>query len=197
MTKHKSKTLKRLNHWWLRYEYKHTTLAILAIWLFILLLDSALLAAIFSFAEDMGLLGGFVAGVLSVSFFTAAPAVVLLVGLATHAEPYWLALAWAVGSTLGDWLILRFYQEKVTSELRPLFKRLRMRQFVRLLRHRYTSWILFLFGAVIIATPLPDEVGLGLMGASRLRQRYIIFMCFMLNALGALAIILAARALQA
>lgn len=185
-----------LNRWWLRYEYKHATLAVLAIVLFILLLDSVVFTAIFTFLEDLGYVGGFIAGFLSVSFFTAAPAVVLMIDLATKVEPYWLALSIAVGSTIGDWLALKFYDDKVFTELRPLFKKFRVPALVRVMRHRFTSWILFLMGAFIIATPIPDEVGLSLMGISKFRKRYILFICFLLNTIGALTVILVARALS-
>lgn len=188
--------IKKLNNWWLRYEYKHATLAILAIVLFVLLLDSVVFTTIFAFLESLGYIGGFIAGFLSVSFFTAAPAVVLMVDLSTKLEPYWLALMIAFGSTVGDWLALKFYDEKVFQELRPLFKKMRMPSLIRVMRHRFTSWILFLAGAFIIATPIPDEIGLSLMGISKFRKRYILFICFLLNTVGALTLILVARALS-
>jgi len=192
----KKSLLKTLNRWWLRYEYKHSTLAVLVIILFVLLLDSVFLSNIFKFIESFGYLGGFIAGFLLVSFFTAAPAVVLIIELAPKHDPYLLALLIAVGSTIGDWIALKFYNEKVFAELKPLFKKFRVPGLVKLIRHKFTSWILFLIGAFIIATPIPDEVGLSLMGISKFKRRYIIFICFLLNTLGSLAIVLAARALQ-
>lgn len=190
----KKQKLKLLNGLWMRYEYKHTTLAVLAIWLFTLIVDSALVAAIFGVIEKTDYIGGFIAGVLSVSFFTAAPAIVLLLDLAQDHDPHWLALAWALGSTVGDWLVIKFYQERVFHELKPLFMKLGFGRLVRAMRHRYTSWILFLSGALIIASPLPDEAGLGLMGLSHLKRPYVIFICFLLNLLGALVVILALQA---
>lgn len=181
---------------WLRYEYKHTTLTLLTIASFILLLDSVVFVSIFGFLEGLGYAGGFIAGLLSVSFFTAAPAVVLMVDLSTQLEPYWLALIIAAGSTVGDWLALKFYDEKVFAELKPLFKRLGLSSIIRIMRNRFTSWILFLAGAFIIATPIPDEVGLSLMGISKIRKRYILFICFLLNMFGALTLILVTRALS-
>ncbi len=191
----KNKKLHLLNKWWLRYEYKHTTLAILGIWLFVLVIDSALIAAIFTFIEDLGYVGGFIAGILSISFVTAAPAVILLIDLAGKVDPHILALSWAIGSTVGDWLAVRFYQDGVFHELKPLFKRFRIKSLVRVMKHRFTSWILFLVGAVVIASPLPDEVGLGLMGLSHIKRPYVIFMCFLLNLVGALIVVLAIRAM--
>ncbi|HSE29869.1 MAG TPA: hypothetical protein VLA77_04770 [Candidatus Saccharimonadales bacterium] len=192
----KKPLLKKLNKWWLGYEYKHSTLAMLVIILFILLLDSVFLSSIFSYIESFGYLGGFIAGLLSVSFFTAAPAIVLMIDLSSKYEPYLLALVIATGSTAGDWIALKFYDEKVFAELRPLFKKFRVPSLVKVMRHRFTTWILFLIGAFIIATPIPDEVGLSLMGISRFKRRYILFICFLLNIIGVLAVILAARALR-
>lgn len=194
--RHRESSIHKLNRWWLRYEYKHTTAALIAVVLVVLFLDSVVLTAILVWLEGLGYVGGFIAGVLSVSFFTAAPAVVLMVGLAPQLEPYWLALVIGTGSTLGDWIALKFYDEKVFYELRPLFKKLCVPSLVRIMRHRFTSWILFLAGAFIIATPIPDEVGLSLMGISKFRRRYILFICFLLNTLGALTLILIARALH-
>lgn len=194
--RNKVKWLDRINKWWLNYSYKHTTLAILAITLFIFLIDSVVLTGFLTFIERLGLLGGFVAGVLSVSFFTAAPALVLIIDLATKHDPYLLALSVAIGSTFGDWIILKFYQEKIIEELQPLLRRLRVSALVRLLRRRYTAWILFLIGVFVIATPLPDEAGLSLIGITHFKRRYVIFICFLLNIVGILAIILAAKALN-
>jgi hypothetical protein len=192
----KKHILKRLNRLWLEYEYKHTTLAVLSIWLFILLVDSALIAAIFGFIEDLGYVGGLIAGALSISFVTAAPAVILLLDLSNKLDPHVLALCWAVGSTLGDWVTVRFYEDGVFKELQPILRRFKIKSVVRIMRHRFTSWILFLIGAVVVASPLPDEVGLGLMGMSKIKKPYIVFMCFLLNILGAMVVILAVRAIE-
>ncbi|HVI69321.1 MAG TPA: hypothetical protein VM581_02585, partial [Magnetospirillaceae bacterium] len=120
--------IKRLNKWWLAYEYKHTTLAILLLILFVLLVDSALLASIFRVFDDAGYISGIAAGLLSVSFFTAAPALLLVVELAQHLDPLLLALLVAIGSLLGDWLILLFFEERIFAELRPIFTKLRLPQ---------------------------------------------------------------------
>lgn len=52
-----------------------------------------------------------------------------------------------------------------------------------------------MLGAIIIATPFPDEIGISLMGLSHLKRPYIILMCFLLNVIGVLAIVLAVTAI--
>lgn len=200
MGKRKKQTLlHRLNRWWLRYEYKHTTFAVLGIVLFVSLLDSAFLAATFSFLEDFGYLGGLIAGVLSASFFTAVPAVVLVVDLATTTglDPLLLALTVGAGSAIGDMLLLLFFEERIFYELRPLFKKLRLSFLVQDKRRKRTSLPLLLSGAAIIVTPLPDEIGLGLLGISHFPKAFIFVICLALNTLGAALVIAAAQAIAA
>lgn len=187
--------LKKVNTWWLNYEYKHTTLAVLGLALFVLLVDSALFITVFRTLDSAGYVSGFIAGLFSVSFFTAAPALLLVIELAQHLDPLLLALLMALGSALGDWLILKFFEERIFTELRPLFIKWRLPRLKRRLDRPATRWILVLGGALFISTPLPDEIGLALMGISRYNRVKILIICFALNFAGAYAVIVAASAL--
>lgn len=187
--------LKKLNAWWLAYEYKHTTIAIIAIVLFVALIDSALFVSVFRLLDEAGYISGLVAGLLSVSFFTAAPALLLVVELAQHLNPWLLALLVAIGSVVGDWLILKFFEERIFTELRPIFTKLRLPQLKKRLNRPSTRWVLALTGALFISSPLPDEIGLALMGISRYNRFKILVICFVLNFIGAFVVINAANAL--
>lgn len=187
--------LKALNRTWLRYEYKHTTIAILGIVLFVFLFDSAFMASIFSFLKSQHYLGAFIAGIMAASFFTAAPALVLVLELAMlQLDPLWLAVLVGLGSAVGDLLLMLFFEERIFYELRPLFKRLKLKFLVRRPRRNSRgSSLLLLAGAFIIVSPLPDEIGLGLLGISRFPQIFIFVVCLALNTLGAALLILAVR----
>ena len=56
-------------------------------------------------------------------------------------------------------------------------------------------WFLMGVGALIIALPLPDEIGLVMMGLSRMKARHLIPISFVLNSLGIALVGLVARAL--
>src|SRR3990167_7131268 len=56
-------------------------------------------------------------------------------------------------------------------------------------------WVIPALGAVIIASPLPDELGLIMMGLSHIRTATFIVLSFMMNAAGIFAIATAAQAL--
>lgn len=194
MAKRKVKFAKRLKKLWHSYEYKHTTAVLVFIGLFVIFFDSVFITSAINSIIKLGYLGAFLSGVLSVTFITTAPAVVLMIDFANSGlEPYFLALVIAVGSTFGDYVILKLYQDHVIDELKPLLRKIKLGKLLTLLRHRYTSWVLFLVGAGLIATPLPDEIGLSLMGISHIKRRYILFICFLLNYVGTLAFILAVK----
>jgi len=76
-----------------------------------------------------------------------------------------------------------------------MFTKWRLPQLERRLEKPHTKWILVLAGAIFISSPLPDEIGLALMGISRYNRGKILTICFALNFAGAYAVILAANAL--
>jgi hypothetical protein len=71
----------------------------------------------------------------------------------------------------------------------PMRRRLRF-----LLHHRLLHWVLPITGAIIIASPLPDELGLALMGFSRMNIALFIPISYVMNFLGILGITLLGQA---
>lgn len=171
---------------WQRWEYKHTTVLIVSLLAFVAILDTALAATVLDSIAGLGYIGAFIAGLLFVSLFTAAPSVVLLVTLAASGlNPWLIALVAGLGSMTGDYIILRLVEDKLAYELKPIALRLGIPQAIKYLQGRAaTTWLVRLLGAVIIASPLPDEIGIGLLGASRLGKLQFLGLCYVLNAAG-------------
>lgn len=189
--KQKYKTLDR----WQRWEYKHTTFLIIALFVFILLLDTSFMAVIFEFVSRLGYLGVFLAGILFVSVFTAIPAVALLVGFSEF-NPIAVALVAGLGSMIGDYIILKFAEDKVAYELKPIAFRFGIPQTIAYMQGRKpTLGLVRLVGALIIASPLPDEIGVGLLGLGKLNKVSFLAICYALNAAGIFIIMLTAKAL--
>lgn len=185
----------KINDVWLRYEYKHTTVALLILILFIVFLDSALVAGILLILHDLGYLGGFLAGMLTVSTFTVAPGLVALTSLANELNIFVLAFVTALGMTFGDWLLIKFLEEKTFQELKPLLKKTGLLALGRLLRSkRQFRWFTVLVGAILVATPAPDEVGLTLMGIGSVKKTYLYALLLLINTFGVLLFLLAIRA---
>lgn len=192
MARKKKKQNGLLNDWWQRFEYKHTTLAIMSVTLFVLALDTAVVQAAIDYMEHLGYLGIFISGVMFVSFFTAAPSVVLLIHLTEFHPWFVVALVAGAGAALGDFIIFRFLDEKIGHELYPLAKKLHLTHFIDNLRKNKARLRTMLAGAFIIASPLPDEAGIALLGLSHISWVALLFVTFVLNTTGIALILLAA-----
>lgn len=180
---------------WQRWEYKHTTGLIVALAIFILLLDTSFMAVVFDKVSQLSYFGVFFAGLLFVSIFTAVPAVVLLLSFG-ELNPIAIALIAGLGSMIGDYLILKFAQDKVAYELKPVAFKFGIPQTIAYLQGRKpTLGLVRLVGALIIASPLPDEIGVGLLGLGKLNNVAFLATCYVLNAGGILIIVLSARAI--
>jgi membrane protein YqaA with SNARE-associated domain len=186
-----------LEHWWRRYMFKHTTLAIVVAGLFILAIDTALVQGLFRLVEYAGLFGIFVTGILFVSFITVAPATLILVNAATDYDLLALALVAGAGSIIGDWLILRFFEDKVGYELQPLAKKYGINPTIRRLRTKKFRPFAIAAALLILASPWPDEAGLGLLGLTKTPVIRILPLIFVVNSLGIYLLALAARNLAA
>lgn len=180
-----------LTRWWRRYEYKHTTLAISLIVGFVLLLDTALVQALLGYVEHMGIPGIVLAGLMFVSFFSATPAVILLLAFADNYNPLVIAFWAAIGSAIGDWIILKFFDERIAYELMPIARKFNLMRYIRQLRKKKARERSTLIGMFMIASPFPDEVGIAMLGLAHLPTISLLIITFLLNAAGILILILA------
>ncbi len=186
--------LKRLNKEWQQYEYKHTTITIIVMLLTLLFFNTTLSAVILEWFKTVGLIGGFIGGVMSVSMFTTAPALILIVELAQNVNPWLLTLVATVGSVIGDWLVILFLEDEVASEIRPLLRKYHIIPVIRRLQRTKARFIVTLMGTLAIMLPLPDEVGIALMDISHIRRRDLLLICFVLNGIGIYALVSISRA---
>ncbi len=178
-----------------RWRYKNTALLIASVTFFVYFLDSEFIQASLRGVGSLGYLGAFLSGIFFTSAFTVAPASVSLYALADTLNPYWVALLAGAGSVIGDYVILRILKDRLFTEIAPLAKRYGGSFLRTLFRTPYFAWALPFVGAAFIASPLPDEVGIGLMGLSRIKTWQFLAITFALNTLGIFLIVSVARLL--
>lgn len=140
-------------------------------------------------------LASFVAGLFFTSMFTTAPATVVLGELSLQSGIPLVALVGATGAVVSDSLLYLFVRERIAVDARMLATGPRLKLVVRALKHSRLRFVLPVIGALIIASPLPDELGMLLLGVSSVKSRSFLLISFGMNALGIVAIGLAARAL--
>lgn len=132
----------------------------------------------------MGYFGAFVAGFLFVSTFTVATGALILLVLAERLSAVEIGIIAGLGAVIGDLVIFRFIKDKLINELTPLYNGLGIGEIMKVLRTKYFSWTLPVLGALIIALPLPDEIGVSLMGIAKMKTYKFIIISFILNAIG-------------
>ena len=114
----------------------------------------------------------------------------MLLFLAEDLNPILLALIGAFGCVTGDLIIFRFIRsDSLNGEINDLFGKKRIRRILKLLHTPYFSWMLPILGAILIAAPGPDELGISLMGLSKLNMINFIFVSFCLNLISMSAIL--------
>lgn len=180
---------KKIKNKWIKFGYKHTLLAIIVTILTVLVIDTAAIAAILEWFQDLKYFGGFIGGFLLVMSLTAAPAAVLLLSVANNVDPLPLVLIAAAGSVIGDWLILKFIEDKIGHELRPLARKLDLHRRIKKLRKSRLRYLVTGFGAFMVMLPTPDELGLTLMGIGHLKRYKILIICYVLDAIGIYSLI--------
>lgn len=139
---------------------------------------------------NLGLLGAFVGGVLFVSTFTVSLGTVILVMLAETMPIFLIAIIGGIGALVGDMIIFYFIRSNsLVEEIKHTYEFLGGGRLTNLLKSPYFSWSLPVIGAIIIATPLPDELGVSLLGLSRLKTYEFIALSYILNSIGILVVV--------
>lgn len=150
--------------------------------------------AIFGALAGSAILASFFAGIFFTSLFTITPAAAALAELSNYAPFLSVGLAGAAGAVLGDLILFFFVRDTVSADLSFVVNRSWKRWLARTFHHPLLQWLVPVIGAIIIASPLPDELGLVLMGLSKTRLIVLIPISFAMNFLGVALIWLAANA---
>jgi len=176
-----------------RWRYPNITLLLLSVALTAYLLYNGWLESFLEPFGQLGYLGVFLAGTMFVSTFTVAPAAAILFTFAESLNPLAVALVGASGAVIGDYLAFRFIKDRLLKELNPFLKMLHIYRPVNILQTKYFAWMAPVVGAVVVASPLPDELGLTLLGMTKISASRFIILAFSLNFVGILLIALAAH----
>ncbi len=139
-------------------------------------------------------LGSLISGLFFTSIFTTAPAIVALGQISEINSILPTAFLGAIGATVGDLLMFHFVRDRFSEHLLEAMSHNGTGKRVKaIFRRRSFRWATFFLGGMIIASPLPDELGIGLLGISHMKIRRFIPLSFAFNFVGIVIIGLAAR----
>lgn len=148
------------------HRSRNTFLLLLGLFFTYLLYRSSFFPSLVSFLTRFGYLGGLLGGFLFSSTLTALIGLLLMLSLAPYLNLFGLVSAAALGAVIGDIIIFYLIRNKIDhdSSFTPqLFTRYHL---TKLFHSRYFSWTLPVVGALIIMSPLPDELGISLFSVS-------------------------------
>lgn len=147
------------------------------------------------YTGDGVLWASLIAGAFFTSMVTTAPAIAVLGELSLEANLLAVALVGAFGAVLGDFIIFSFVRDRVSKDVAFMLRAPRTLRVLHVFKHRHFRRVLPIIGALIIASPFPDELGLTLLGLSKANNRYFVVISYTMNALGIVLVGLAARGL--
>jgi len=189
-----------------KFEWKHRNLMIffLSIVLAYFILRSELMLV---FIQNLGKLGYFAVFVLGILFtyaLTALPATAVLYDLGHTLNPFLIAFIGAFGSVIGNYMIFHFVKNKLIREIKLLSKEINMLTkpvsslvlheeiriviWKRVSRSKIWKTLIPIMAGLIIASPLPDEIGAALFGAARYDTKKFLVYSYILHFIGILVV---------
>ena len=134
------------------------------------------------------ILASFFSGIFFTSIFTIAPASIALTnisGTSMIAISFWGAL----GALCGDLILFFFIRDRFAKDVMASMKPSVIRTIFRTFHFGFMKWLSPIIGALIIASPLPDEFGLALLGFSKTKLSLLIPISFVMNFVGIYALL--------
>ena len=170
-------------------------LVIFSVFIAIILAKTGALQNLITSTQEVRFIGSFIAGILFVSVFTAAPATVALGEIAQSNSVVTVAIIGGLGALVGDLIIFRFVKDRVSEHFNYLIRASKSERFFSIFKLKLFRWMIPFVGALIIASPLPDEIGVAMLGLSKMNNSLFILLSFILNSAGVLIIGLIAKTL--
>lgn len=171
-----------------QFEWKHQNLIFLFVSIIIAytLLESTVIHELMKSIGEFGYLSAFFIGLFFAYALTSAPASAGFYILAdTLKTPFIIAVIGACGAMVSDYLIFRFVRDKLMKEIRTTEKEILGREIqFKIKPNGLAAKTIPILAGLIIASPLPDEIGVALLGAVKIKTRKFLQYSFIFNLIG-------------
>lgn len=160
--------------------YRDLGIVALSMLLAVVLVETGAVHIMVRWLSDWWFLACFVNGMLYSSVFTTVPSLAVFYELGQEIPPLHVALVGSVGALFADLLLFRFVRDELSRDFVYVAK--------RWLPKERPSFAMraacVLLGTFVIASPLPDEIGVLLIGIVRLPTPYFVPLALAANFLG-------------
>jgi len=134
---------------------------------------------------SLGYIGTFFAGFFFTYGFTAAPATAILLILAKEQNIILAGFIGGFGALVGDLLIFKFVRHSFAEEIEKIRKERIFRDIKSKIPFFIRRYLFPVFAGFIIASPLPDEIGVSLLSATtRIQTKIFSILSYILNTAG-------------
>lgn len=141
------------------------------------------------FQVTPNILSVFIAGIFFTSAFTIAPAAIVLAHLAQILPVSAIVVVAALGAMVGDYILFVFIRDRFSRDLIRVFRHFHIKSILKSFHVGFLKWLSPIIGALIIASPLPDEFGIMLMGVSKMKTKYFLLLTFIMNMVGIMVVV--------
>jgi len=164
----------------------------------LIILTSMIIASYFIFKDpiilskitglgELSYIGIFLGGIL-ISFGFSAPFAVGFLIISQPQNLFIATLCGALGATFSDVLIFRLMKFSFLDEFKELEKTKTLHKIKTIIDKnialKIKHYILYLFAGILIATPLPDEIGVSLLaGLTTIKQKILGVISFILHSI--------------
>jgi len=182
-----------LRHFLRAFGYPKLLLLAATYALAIFMLDAQLIFHFLQPLQALGYFGVFLAGAFYSYEITAAPATVVLLFLAKGQNIAYAAIIGGFGALLSDLVIFYFIRTTMLEELRKLC-RTEVACFIEkeeaLIFGRFKKYVLYIFAAFLVASPLPTEIGVSIFATAKsLTPKRFIALAYLLHTGGIFTIL--------
>jgi hypothetical protein len=166
------------------HKFKNLTLTVLSIVLVILLSKNPEFNKLIASVGSLGPLGAFIGGALFVCTFMISLGAIILFGLAKTTSPLEIGVFAAAGAVFTDFVVFRYVKNNLMDEIEELYQDISGHHLKVVVHSKFFGWFLPVLGALILASPLPDEIGVSLMGIAKMNPITFLLLSFVLNGIG-------------
>jgi len=159
------------------------------------LVESGILERLLGGSGGLQIIESFIAGMFFTSAFTTAPAIAALGTIAAHGSVFSTAFFGGLGAAATDLLIFHLVKRSVRQDIFSLMSKERRDRMRHIFHMKLFRWLTPFLAALIIASPLPDELGAALMGFTGAKAKFFVPFSFVANSIGILVISLVAQAI--
>ena len=162
----------------------------------VLLIKTNIIADLLSRVRDFDFVASFVSGFFFSSGIVTPPAMVAIIESAKFVPMWEITVVGSIGAVCGDLLLFRFMHSRLLEYFLQMSLHPRVIRMARRVAAGPLWWLGPVLGAVVIASPLPDELGLIMMGMSTIRMVQFVPLAFVANVAGIYLTILVAQSLS-